>query len=268
MGIDFVVDLACPVKKAIPTEQLVDLLKKRGQANFVISSAKAAGNNLPLSEIKFVSSKYTPEKTEEKSVSVQDFLDEAAVLDQYETYCSECPVNVHNKPFGCVGYIPYPITASIEEWLLTLLPDNLESVDGQMFCDAIKDFNYTGEPVDDLRADKTFFESDNALKRTWPRKGRLLSLLPGYQVTSSQIWEMIFHVGAIQPGHSFLLAIFLGIIPHNCDPGALLDPTEVKGLVHIPELPNPDAAFQHYSMIGMLRAIGAALIDDLYILIG
>ena len=54
-------------------------------------------------------------------IVVQDLIDHAAVLDEYAEHCASCPANRSGQPYGCMGFVDYPITARAETWLLERL---------------------------------------------------------------------------------------------------------------------------------------------------
>lgn len=159
MGADFVLGQGCSVKERLGTEGLVGLVKSRCRAETILQLARKDGNTKPTSEIFITLAVMTPGGTQEKkSVSVQALLDESAPLDQLAPHCKTCPANLKGPSFGCYGTINYPIRLRTEQWLMSLLPDDLESTAGFVLQRAVKDLGYDGSPIQKLRSQKTFFD--------------------------------------------------------------------------------------------------------------
>ncbi len=123
MAIDYVIDYGCVPKETLGTDGILDRLKARDRAATVIQLFRENGDQRPPSEMGFEMTRTTLEGVEETQVVVvQDMLDRAAELDPLADYCAGCPANVRGVPFGCVGFIQYPISARAERWLLDRLP--------------------------------------------------------------------------------------------------------------------------------------------------
>jgi hypothetical protein len=224
MGVDFVLDRSCQVKEKLGTEGLVGLVKSRNRAETILQMARKDGNQKPPSEIHITLAVMTPEGTKEKrQVSVQSLLNESAPLDQLAPNCRTCPANLQGPSFGCYGTINYSIRASTEQWLMSLLPDDLDSTAGQILQRAVKDLGYDGTPILKLRNQKTFFEDQRGTTRTWKGKGFFGRMSGGFSLTSSQLLQMLFCLGPLQPSHCGMVSLFLGLIPHDSPAEALKD---------------------------------------------
>ena len=222
MGVDFVLDRSCPVKEKLGTEGLVGLVKSRSRAESILQMSRKDGNTKPPSEIHITLAVITPQGTQEKrSVSVQSLLDESAPLDQLAPNCKTCPANLRGPAFGCYGTINYPIRASTEQWLMGFLPDDLESTAGLILQRAVKDLGYDGSPILRLRSQKTFFEDQRGQTRTWKGKGFFGRMSGAFSITSSQLLQMLFCLGPLQPSHCAMVGLFLGLIPHDSPAEAL-----------------------------------------------
>lgn len=206
MGIDFMVALPCRVKEAISPKELIALIKKRNQAGHIYSLYLEKGDNRPAAEMKFVTMVYRPTGSVQQELSVQDLLDESRQLTAHEGSCQNCLANVFNQPFGCYGYVTYPIELATEQWLLGRLPDNLSLPAGYLLANMIRDFNYDGQVVSALRQHPHFFAAGTPSGRVWPN---------GYQLQVDQILQMFLAVGPLRPEHSLMLALFLNLIPHE-----------------------------------------------------
>ncbi len=223
MGIDFAVNLDCPVRKVHSTEKIVELVKKRNVANHVMDLSRQNGDFRPPSEISFVRMVVRPEGPVKENVIVQTMLDEADVLYSMGNHCSDCPANILSPQFGCYGYISYPIEVATEEWLLSLLPEDPRCTAALVLQRALKDFKYDGGPLNNMRRQSQFFKSERSPRRSWTGSGFLGMLGGNPSITSSQLLQMMFCVGPVQPAHGAMLGLFLGLVPHDCAPEVLAD---------------------------------------------
>ena len=234
MGIDHLIDLSCPVKDAFGgTEGFVALVKQRGQAEAILQMARRQGDDRPIDQIKITSRVARPAGVEEREISLQELLDAPAPLAVHEQGCSGCPANVEAHPFSCHGYVGYPIAAEAEKWLLSMLPQSLETTAGKFLVKAIDDFGWDGEHVAGMREKaKTFFESDATFSASWGEAERERAL------DSNTLLEMMFFVGHVQPSHALMLCLFLGLLPHDIAPGELQrmlgDPKGLREALRVP----------------------------------
>ncbi len=205
MGIDYVIDLDCEPKQALTTEGIVDLVKARSRAEAILAMAREDGDERPPSEITFevaINRNGTVESTE---VSVQQLLDQAAELEPHRSKCASCPANRGNPAgFGCYDSISYPLEEDTERFLLSRLPDKLESPAGFMFTSALRDFAWDGAHAANMRAQgETFFRLRTAPVRRWPE----------LTMTGDQVFHMMFHVGSpLGSTHAMLLCMFFGLL--------------------------------------------------------
>jgi hypothetical protein len=261
MSFEFILDLDCPVKQAIPTESLVGLIKARNQANAILAMARREGGSRPPSEIRFTRRLQTPTGIEDRSVSVQEMLDDSARLGPLEGHCEGCKANVRGKAFGCYGTVAYPIRARTEDWLMGLLPESPESTAGTMLVKAIKDLGYDGRPIARLRPQATFFERKSPAKRRWG------SFFSKRQVTSDQMLQMLFCLESLQPAHCLMCALFLGLLPHDLAlsdfESALLDRSVRLRLLNKSHMPEDVGDDQIWGMIVFLDAIVRSAAFDL-----
>lgn len=213
MSIEYLVGLDCSVKQSLTAEGMVAKVKGRDQASAIVEMLRQRGDERDPAEITFQRMLQTPEGPVAESCRVRDLLDEAEELEQYESVCTGCLVNILDRPFGCYGSIKYPFPAEAEEWLMSLLPDELDTPAGVLLLQAIKDFKYTGAHAASMRKQSpTFFASKSPVKRKWG------SFLRGQTIDSNQLLQAMFFVGHIKPSHSVLLCHFLGILPHTLPP--------------------------------------------------
>jgi hypothetical protein len=216
MGIDFVLDAPCPVKDELSTAGLVQLVKCRSRAEAIIDLARREGNNKPAAELFITQILQTPDGLQEQQqISAEALLDQAAPLAGLAHECEDCAGRLAREPFTCYGSIRYPIQRRTEEWLLSLLPDNLDSTAGVLLQKSVADFGYDGGPFVALRSNPAFFESPQESQRTWRGKGFLGRFTTAFTLTSTQLLQMMFGVGELQPAHCQMLCLFLGLVPHD-----------------------------------------------------
>lgn len=213
MGVDYIIGYECEIKKDLGSERIVSLCKQKSQAEAVLEISRQKGDNRPPSEITVGRFVETPEGKVQEDVNLQEMLDEAKGLDTYAPKCAGCPANSQDRPFGCYGYITYPITDEQETWIMNRLPDDLEGLRGKFLCKAIADFGYDGGGIPDLRRrGAVFYERNRPVRRKW---GGFFS---GTRITSDQILQMMFGLGDLDPGHGMVLCMTLGMVKDDVTP--------------------------------------------------
>lgn len=214
MAIDYSIDYPCIPKQELTAEGIVERLKGEERARKIISLFRQHGDNRPPSEMGFEFTRSTPDGSDEtRVVVVQDLLDEAAKLKPYEHYCANCPANIRKRPFGCMGFIQYPISHAAEQWLLDRLPVPDEPLVWLLLRQGIKEFEYDGLSVRPLRDNSdAYFEERSVFSRK----------LGEFVIDSNQLFEMIFAVGNIYPNHAALLLLFLHAINRDIEADAIM----------------------------------------------
>ena len=245
MGIDYVIDLDCEPKQALGIEDIVNRIKARSRAEAVLAVARQNGDNRPPHEVTFQVALNRNGNIETTDVSVQGLLDQAAALDAHRPHCENCPANRDNpRGFGCYDSINYPIEPDTEKFLLSRLPDKLESPAGYMFSSAMRDFAWDGAQAADMRSQgETFFRLRKPPSRTWP----------GLDFTGDQLFHMMFHVGHIQSSHAMMLCMFLGLMSMGEDPPEPAHPVQ----------PESQNAFQMIAFINTLAFAASQKLDVL-----
>jgi hypothetical protein len=205
VGIDYVIALDCPAKDTLTTEGMVEMYKARNRAEVILGMARDKGDDRPASQITFKIAINRNGRVEATDVSVQSLLDQAAPLEAHRGGCASCPVNRdRDRGYGCYDSISYPIEADTENWLLSRLPDDLDSPAGYLFKSAIADFAWSGEQAANMRSQgETFFKLRTPPVRRWPS---------GLTVSGDQVFHMMFHVGHLGASHAKMLCVFFGLI--------------------------------------------------------
>ncbi len=217
MAIDTIIDYSCDPKDALTTEGILKRLKDRHRALQIVQMYRDEGDERPLSEIGFEVTRRSADGTEETALVIaSDLLAEAAVLDEWAGHCTYCPANLTDSPYGCVGYVNYPILRQSEIWWLEQLPTFAQPVLFLMLIRGVQEFGYTGQSARELR-DRVgvYFENPDTLARRYAQ----------IDVTADVLFEMTFQLGPIQPSHGVLLLLFYHAIPRDN-----LDPAEVMAL--------------------------------------
>lgn len=210
MSLDYYIQYPCKVRESVSDEELLQMQKSKNRAEYVLDLMRndpKTDTNIPESEWTFLVMVQRPEGLEEKRVKIVDLLAESAPLQSLSTNCKECAANILHIDFGCGGAINYPLTAITEKWLISRLPDDINSQAGNLLQMAISDFNFDGKAIDASRNRKDLYESSKPEIRKW---GSFFSKKTN--VSSSQILHMIMQVGHLQPSHAKLVAYFLGYI--------------------------------------------------------
>jgi hypothetical protein len=203
MAIDYVIDYACVPKQTLTTAGIVERLKARERANAVIRLFRENDDQRPPSEMGFEFTRTNAAGEEEtRVIVVQEMLDLAAELDPLAHHCAGCPANTSGLPFGCTGFIDYPITAVGERWLLDLLPGIDQPLVWLLLRQGVQEMGYDGVPVRPLRANPTYFEERRVAGRD----------LVEFVMTADQVFEMLFLLGDIQPAHAGVLLLLFGAV--------------------------------------------------------
>lgn len=208
MGVDTIIHYACVPKEQFSIEGIIARLKGRDRARAVIKYYREKGDERPIDEIGFEVSRQDAEgQSDTQTVIAADLIQAANELDDVAHYCKDCPANAHSRPFGCIGYLNYPISTQAEVWLLQQLPSpNDDPLLFLMLKKGIEEFGYSGDKPRELRNQVgVFFENPDTLGRQYPE----------LTVTTDQIFEMMFLLGHIQPGHAAMLLLFFNAIPRT-----------------------------------------------------
>jgi len=216
MAIDHIIDYDCVPKQTLTTDGILERLKGAERAQTIIRMFRENGDDRPPSKMGFEFTRSTPEGEEEtRVIVVQDLIDKAVELEPLSHHCQGCPANRQGRPFGCMDFVQYPISAKAERWLLDRLPVPDEPLIWLLLRQGIKEFEYDGDTVRPLReADQTYFEETRTLARR----------LGEFSINANQLFEMIFSVGNINPNHGAILLLILHAIPRD------LEAEEIMGI--------------------------------------
>lgn len=163
MGVDYIVQRDCPAQRAFTVPGFLAAMARRRQAQLfnttelVIDGVRHAiapiGRTLPVVTTRgdqVVHSEVTP----------------GDALTAWEKQCDGCPARTYDQPFGCYGYIAYPIRATTEQWLI----ERAKPMDATaaIAITVLGQHGITGSRVAALRAQgRSFFESPTPAGVIW-----------------------------------------------------------------------------------------------------
>lgn len=219
MAIDYIINYLCQPKSALGEQTILEMLKADERAQAIIRIFREAGDQRPPDQMGFEMTHRTPEGEQTQLVVVQDLLNFAQPLQAYATHCRACPANALGKPFGCMGFIQYPISGKSETWLLNQLPTVRDALVYLLLKQGIDEFGYDGQSILPLRLNETYFEDKIPAMRR----------LGEFDITANQVFEMVFNVGDIQPNHAAVLLLFFNALERD------LQAEEIMNITHTPE---------------------------------
>ena len=212
MAVDWILNLPCQPKEAlgngdllVGTDTLLACLKAGNRAAAVADMARQNGDSPEGTSI-VVRVARADGEVEDQEVCYDDLVAQNRQLDPLAPACEGCPGNVLGRPFGCIGVVNYPIPATVEQWLVDRLQPSTV-VGGKLFLAAIRDFGYTGQPIQQFR-EGGLFELARPIKKKL--KGGLFS---SESVTTDQLFQALFCIGEpLDPGHCLGVLFWLGCL--------------------------------------------------------
>ncbi|MDQ3367123.1 MAG: hypothetical protein M3680_17005 [Myxococcota bacterium] len=225
MAIDYVLAMGCEPQQQLGIERLVGLHRTRILARSAIAHMREDGEQRAPSEIEVQLTMRKPGGDTARGVTLQDLLDESRPLDAVAGHCLTCPAGLHRgflKPaleFACHRRIRYPIPEHVEAWLMRRLPTQLACTAGALLVRGLGEFGWNGAPAAKLRSGgTTYFESRAPYGVRWQGEDGPI------EISSDQLFQMMFMVGNLAPTHCMMLALFFGVIPHDISLHDLKDP--------------------------------------------
>lgn len=260
MAIDYVLSMGCEPQTLLGVEQLVGLHRTRILARSALAHMREDGEQRPPSEIAIQLTTMRPEGDSARGVTLQDLMDEAAPLDGVASHCGHCPAAMPRE-FGCHRRIRYPIPEHVEQWLMSRLPTTLACTAGALLVRGLGEFGWDGAPTAKMRASgTTFFESRAPYGVRWTGDDGTI------EISSDQLFQMMFLVGPLAPTHCLMLALFTGVIPHDISLHDLKDEDGRARALDAAHLDaEPDAEIEQ--LAAFLRATAAAARLDATIII-
>ena len=209
MAIDYVLAMSCEPQRQLGIERLVNLHRARILARSTLAHMREDGEQRAPAEIEVQLTMRKPGGDSARGVTLQDLLDESSPLDEVSSHCATCPAGL-TREFACHRRIRYPIPEHAEAWLMGRLPSALGCTAGALLVRGLGEFAWDGAPAARLRATgTTFFESRAPYGVRWQVDDGVL------EISSDQLFQMMFMVGNLSPTHCLMLALFCGVIPHD-----------------------------------------------------
>jgi len=210
MAVDFIIHYDCEVKKIIPAEKILELVKLQGKAKMLYKMQEKDGvsheNILNFPAImQLVTDKGTQNT---KKTTVGEMLEESEILVKYEKKCMECNVS-GKKSFGCVGIINYPITKQTEDYIYSKMKHHAtQHTTGRILLDTIIKLNLSGEHFKKLRINNpgVFLELpiSPSVEYTSKEYGKVT-------INTNQIFEYLFFP-ILKPDFIYPILMFMEII--------------------------------------------------------
>jgi hypothetical protein len=269
MAIDYLLGVGCTPHHELGVDRLVNLNRTRILARSAIAHMREDGDTRAPREIEIQLTTRTSDGESGRGVTLQDLLDESRPLDALTSHCATCPAQLPRE-LACHRRIRYPIPEKVEAWLMSRLPTSLACTAGVLLVRGLAEFGWDGAPVAKLRAaGTTFFESRAPYGVRWAKDGASPAL-PGHddviEISSDQLFQMMFLVGNLAPTHCLMLALFCGVISHDTSLHDLKDDEgRARALATANVAIEPDADIEQ--LAAFLRALGVAARLDVPILV-
>lgn len=261
MAIDYILGVRCEPQKSLGVERLVTLNRTRILARSALAHMREDGDARAPSEIEIQLTMRTTAGDSGRGVTLADLLDESRPLDEFAQYCDRCPAELP-RAYACHRRIRYPIPEHVEAWLMARLPTSLACTAGALLVRGLGEFGWDGAPTAKLRSSgTTFFESRVAYGVRWegPENGVV-------EISSDQLFQMMFLVGNLAPTHSLMLALFTGVIPHDISLYDLKDDAGRKKALAAAHLPTEaDPEIEQFA--AFLRSLAIAARLDIPVLV-
>jgi hypothetical protein len=251
MAIDYVLAMGCEPQKQLGLERLVGLHRTRILARSALAHIRDDGDDRPAGEIEVQLTMRKPDGEAARGVTLQTLLDESAPLDAVVGYCETCPAGLPRE-LACHRRIRYPIPEHVEAWLMARLPRTLDCTAGTLLARGLDEFDWDGAPSARLRAaGTTYFESRAPYGVRWQTDDGPL------EISSDQLFQMMFMVGNLAPTHSLMLVLFCGVLPHDISLFDLKDVASRNRALAAAELP-PEADPDIEQLAAFLRTLTLA----------
>jgi hypothetical protein len=223
MAIDYLLSVACEPQRELGVDRLVALNRTRILARSALAHMRAEGDQREPAEIHIQLTTHTPASRQAsqspwgapdgesgRGVTLADLFAEASPLDAVTEHCKVCPAHL-SRELACHRRIRYPIPEHVEAWLMGRLPESLACTAGALLVRSIGEFGWDGAPTAKLRAaGTTYFESRAPYGVRWAAPDG-----SSIELSSDQLFQMMFMVGHVTPAHALMIALFCGVIPHD-----------------------------------------------------
>ena len=260
MAIDYVLAPGCEPQKLLGVERLVGLHHTRILARSALAHMRDDGDERSPADVEFHVTTRRPDSDSLRGVTLQMLLDEASPLDEVSAHCATCPAGF-TREFACHRRISYPLAEHVEAWLMARLPATLDCTAGKLLARELRESGWDGAPVARLRsAGTTYFESRAPYGVRWQSDAGTI------EISSDQLFQMMFMAGKLSSSDCLMLAMFCGVLPHDISLVDLGDADRrTRALAAAYIAPESDADIEQLAAFLRMLAIAARL--DVSILI-
>lgn len=254
MAIDYVLAMGCQPQQQLGLERLVGLHRTRILARSALAHIREDGDHRPAGEIEVQLTMRKPDGEAARGVTLQNLIDESAPLDDVVGYCATCPAQLPRE-LACHKRIRYPIPEHVEAWLMARLPRTLDCTAGTLLARGLDEFGWNGGPAARLRAaGTTYFESRAPYGVRWQTDDGPL------EISSDQLFQMMFMVGNLAATHCLMLVLFCGVLPHDISLFDLKDiPSRNRALAAAELAPEADPDVEQLAAFLRTLALAARL---------
>jgi hypothetical protein len=135
------------------------------------------------------------------------------------------------------------------------LPSTLGCTAGALLARGLGEFGWDGAPAARLRgAGTTYFESRAPYGVRWKDGTRTI------EISSDQLFQMMFLVGNLAPTHCLMLALFCGVLPHDISLHDLKDSAgRTRALAAVTLPAEPDADIEQLAAFLRMLVVAARL---------
>jgi hypothetical protein len=223
MGIDYVINMDCNVKKALTQDLMVKMIKDRRLAKQIMyeEGIRAGKSNEELRDMKFKFALPTGALEQTEEITLDELMDRTKALRDLEAHCKSCGLSMIGhydtvrmgrtlkvKPFACCDHIDYPVSAKAEEWLAGIARSALaEGGVRKIMIDYILEENQSGADVGRLRGHPqgTFYELRKPLEIVADK-----GFLHSETITTDQLLTVIFGAKTMSIAHMWGLLMLSG----------------------------------------------------------
>lgn len=216
MGLDLITQRPCKVKETLSSPRLLETIRRRNRAMAVFDTLTEAGRTKEQAlDFQFVVQVNGPQGVTHQNARVNEELRHAQILEQLAPICEECPVS-QGRPYGCIGYVSYPISQQCEVWLISVAEESYKSGPPySLMIDFILDKKITGDRIAEMRkSGQAFFQYP------FPQKVLLSKgLFVKKTLDTNQLLDVMLISGTMQTTHmNYLLMLFGGLLVSDEEP--------------------------------------------------
>ncbi len=211
MGLDYFIRRDCPAQQTLGESGFLAQMQRRRQLAMFRPGALLVHDGKPLDVVippeGIQMTTRGPSGTTTTRLQAGDVATQDAELAPFEPACADCPANRTHEPFGCYGYVSYPIAAETEVWLLERV--RAGAIDAAIATTTLRELGITGERSAELRERRgVFFAADTPQGIVW-------NLSDGKElvVTTDLVCDLLLFRAPGNMGLMPMLCAILGLCP-------------------------------------------------------